>query len=165
MTMHDDLDKSRTRLKKEATALQKIGEKLVLLSDDQLGRMSLPTRLLEAIQNVRAIRTHGARRRQMQYIGSLMRSVDAEPIEQACLAIEQGAYGQAKAFHRIEAWRDQLVDGDDAVFHEILDTFPDADRRRLGQLVRSARKEKEKNAPPKSARNLFRYLKALTAGK
>ena len=165
MTMHDDLDKSRTRLKKEATALQKIGEKLVLLSDDQLGRMSLPTRLLEAIQNVRAIRTHGARRRQMQYIGSLMRSVDAEPIEQALLAIEQGAYGQAKAFHRIEAWRDQLVDGDDDVFHEILDTFPDADRRRLGQLVRSARKEKEKNAPPKSARNLFRYLKALTAGK
>ena len=165
MNMHDDLEKSRTRLKKEATALQKMGEKLVLLSDDQLGRMGLPTRLLEAIQTVRAIKSHGARRRQMQYIGSLMRSVDAEPIEQALLAIEQGAYGQAKAFHRIEAWRDQLVDGDDDVFQDILDTFPDADRRRLGQLVRSARKEKEKNAPPKSARNLFRYLKSLAAGK
>ena len=165
MNMHDDLEKSRTQLKKEATALQKMGEKLVLLSDDQLGRMDLPTRLMEAIQTVRAIKSHGARRRQMQYIGSLMRSVDAEPIEQALLSIEQGAYGQAKAFHRIEAWRDQLVDGDDDVFQVILDTFPDADRRRLGQLVRSARKEKEKNAPPKSARNLFRYLKALAAGK
>ena len=158
MNMHDDLEKSRTRLKKEATALQKMGEKLVLLSDDQLDRMGLPARLLEAIQSVRAIKSHGARRRQMQYIGSLMRGVDAEPIE-------QGAYGQAKAFHRIEAWRDQLVDGDDDRFQKILDTFPDADRRRLGQLVRSARKEKEKNAPPKSARNLFRYLNALAAGK
>ena len=165
MNMQDDLEKSRTQLKKEATALQKMGEKLVLLSEDQLDRMGLPTRLLEAIQTVRTITSHGARRRQMQYIGSLMRRVDAEPIEQALLAIEQGAYGQANAFHRIEAWRDQLVDGDDDVMRDILDTFPDADRRRLGQLVRSARKEKEKNAPPKSARNLFRYLKSLAAGK
>ncbi|WP_372682935.1 ribosome biogenesis factor YjgA [Desulfosarcina sp.] len=165
MSMHDDLEKSRTRLKKEATALQKLGEKLVLLSDDQLGRMSLPARLMEAIQTVRAIKSHGARRRQLQYIGSLMRSVDAEPIEQALLAIEQGAYAQAQSFHRIEAWRDQLIEGDDDVLKDILDAFPDADRRRLGQLVRSARKEKEKDAPPKSARNLFRYLKTLAAGK
>jgi ribosome-associated protein len=165
MDTHDDLEKSRTRMKKEATALQKMGEKLVLLSDDQLDRMGLPPGLLEAIQTARTIKSHGARRRQMQYIGTLMRSVDAEPIEQACLEIEQGAYRQAKAFHRIEAWRDQLVDGDDDVLQEILNTFPDADRQRLGQLVRSARKEKEKSAPPKSARNLFRYLKALAAGK
>jgi ribosome-associated protein len=164
MNMHDEPEKSRSRLKREATALQKVGEKLVLLSDDQLDRMGLPTRLLEAIRSVRAIRSHGARRRQMQYIGSLMRRVDAEPIEQALLAIEQGSYEQADAFHRIEAWRDQLVDGDDGPLQDILDTFPNADRRRLGQLVRSARKEKEKHAPPKSARNLFRYLKTLAAG-
>jgi ribosome-associated protein len=99
----------------------------------------------------------------MQYIGTLMRSVDTEPIEQALLAIDQGNYRQAKAFHRIESWRDQLVGGNDDVIHEIMDVLPDADRQRLGQLVRSARKEKQKNAPPKSARNLFRYLKALAA--
>jgi ribosome-associated protein len=57
------------------------------------------------------------------------------------------------------------VDGDDDVIDEILGTLSDANRQRLGQLVRSARKEKEKSAPPKSARNLFRYLKALAAGK
>ncbi|MBC2712717.1 MAG: DUF615 domain-containing protein [Desulfosarcina sp.] len=161
MEMHGDFEKSRTRLKKEATALQKTGEKLVTLSDDQLSRMELPTALMEAIQAVRSMKSHGARRRQMQYVGALMRSVDVEPVEQALLEIEQGVYRQAKAFHRIEAWRDQLVAGDDDVIHEILDTFPDADHQRLGQLVRSARKEKEKNAPPKSARNLFRYLKQL----
>ena len=161
--MHDDIEKSRTRLKKEATALQKMGEKLVTLSDDQLSQMELPTMLINAIQAVRTIKSHGARRRQMQYIGTLMRNVEVEPIEQALLEIEQGAYRQAKAFHRIEAWRDQLVAGDDTVIDEILETFPDADRQRLGQLVRSARKEKEKNAPPKSARNLFRYLKEMSA--
>jgi len=165
MDKPDDIEKSRTRLKKEATALQKMGEKLVLLADDQLDRMGLSTALLEAIRTARAIKSHGARRRQMQYVGTLMRNVDAEPIEQALLEIEQGAYRQAETFHRIEAWRDRLVDGDDDVIHEILDTFPNADRQRLGQLVRSARKEKEKSAPPKSARNLFRYLKALAAEK
>ena len=161
--MHNELEKSRTRLKKEATALQKMGEKLVTLSDDQLSHMELPTMLINAIQAVRTIKSHGARRRQMQYIGTLMRNVEVEPIEQALLEIEQGAYRQAKAFHRIEAWRDQLVAGDDTVIDEILETFPDSDRQRLGQLVRSARKEKEKNAPPKSARNLFRYLKEMSA--
>ncbi len=163
MGKHDELEKSRTRLKKEATALQKMGEKLVTLSDDQLSHMELPTMLINAIQAVRTIKSHGARRRQMQYIGTLMRNVDVEPIEQALLEIEQGAYRQAKAFHRVEAWRDKLVAGDDTVIDEILEIFPDADRQRLGQLVRSARKEKDKNAPPKSARHLFRYLKELSA--
>jgi ribosome-associated protein len=97
----------------------------------------------------------------MQYIGTLMRKVDAEPIEQALLEIEQGDYRQARTFQRIEAWRDRLVGGDDDLIDEIADAFPEASRQRLGQLVRSARKEKEKNAPPKSARNLFRYLKSL----
>ncbi|WP_410290461.1 ribosome biogenesis factor YjgA [Desulfosarcina sp.] len=160
--MQDDAEKSRTRLKKEAAALQKIGAKLVTLSDDQLDRMNLPLRLREAIEAVRSMRAHGARRRQMQYIGSVMRSVDVEPIQQALLEIEQGAYLQAREFHCFERWRDQLMAGDETVFEEILENFPHADRQRLGQLVRSARKEYEKEAPPKSARNLFRYLKGLS---
>ena len=162
MDSKDDLEKSRTRLKKEAAALQKMGERLVRLSDDRLNRMELPQALLEAIRTVRTITSRGARRRQMQYIGTLMRKVDAQPIEQALLEIEQGDYRQARTFHRIEAWRDRLVGGDDDLIDEIVDTFPEASRQRLGQLVRSARKEKEKNAPPKSARNLFRFLKSLS---
>lgn len=161
MDTNESLEKSRTQLKKEATAIQKVGEKLARLSDDQLARMDLPSVLMAAIQAVRPMKSHGARRRQMQYLGTLMRNVDVDPIEKALLEIEQGAYRQAKTFHRIERWRDRLVAGEDAVFENILETFPDADRQRLGQLVRSARKEKEKNAPPKSARNLFRYLKDL----
>lgn len=165
MQNDDGVEKSRTQLKKEATALQKMGEKLVLLSDDPLNRIGLPSRLLEAIQTCRTIKSRGARRRQMQYIGTLMRSVDAKSIERARLAIDQGDQRQTEAFHRIEAWRDQLVDGNDEAIFEIMDTFADVDRHRLRQLVRSARREKEKNAPPKSARNLFRYLKLLEDGK
>jgi ribosome-associated protein len=164
MNTDENLEKSRTQLKKEATALQKMGEKLVTLSDDQLSRMALPPALIEAIGVVRTMNSRGARRRQMQYIGSIMRSVDKEPIEKALMEIEQGAYRQAKAFHRIERMRDQLVAGEGDGIEGVLETFPDADRQRLGQLVRSARKEKERNAPPKSARNLFRYLKDLNSG-
>ncbi|WP_319525304.1 ribosome biogenesis factor YjgA [uncultured Desulfosarcina sp.] len=157
-----ELTKSRTQLKKEAIALQKIGEKLVQLSDEQLKRMDLPARLIDAIDDIRPMTSHGARRRQMQYIGSLMRDVDIAPIEQALQEIEQGEYQRAREFHRLEDWRDRLVDGDDEAMMEILDAFPEADRQRLGQLVRSARKEKQNNNPPKSARNLFRYLRELS---
>ena len=162
MTDDEFTEKSRTRLKKEAHALQRIGERLAGLSDDQLDRMELPGDLRQALTEVKTMHSHGARRRQMQFIGGIMRNVDITPIEQALLEIEQGALGQARAFHRLEAWRDQLVAGDDVLMEEILATVPAADRQRLGQLVRSARKAQEKeNAPNKSARHLFRYLKSI----
>jgi ribosome-associated protein len=160
--MNEEIEKSRTQLKKEATALQRIGERLVALSDDQLKRMALPKALMEAIALIRGMKSHGARRRQLQYIGTLMRSVDVQPIETALLEIEQGAYRQAQAFQRLESWRDRLVAGDDQLLVEILQAYPQADRQRLGQLVRSARKKTTTEAAPNSARNLFRYLKTLT---
>jgi len=161
MKTEEAIAKSRTQLKKEAIALQKIGEKLVQLSDEQLRRMDLPAQLIDAIVDIRSMTSHGARRRQLQYIGSLMRHVDVAPIEKALLEIEQGEYQRAREFHRTESWRDRLIDGDDEAMTEILEAFPKADRQRLGQLVRSARKEKQNNKPPKSARNLFRYLRDL----
>lgn len=160
--MKETDQKSRTQLKKEAIALQRIGERLVGLSDEQLKRMDLPRQLMEAIEAIRDMTSHGARRRQFQYIGTIMRGVDTEFIEQALLEVEQGAYQQARAFHQLESWRDRLVAGDDGLMNEILDAYPQADRQRLGQLVRSARKKTTGTATPKSARNLFRYLKTLT---
>lgn len=159
--MNEDNQKSRTQLKKEAIALQKIGERLVILSDEQLKRMDLPRQLAEAIAAIRSMTSHGARRRQFQYIGTLMRGVETDPIERALMEIEQGAYEQARAFHRLESWRDRLIAGDDAVMDEILSVYPQTDRQRLGQLVRSARKKNTVQATPNAARNLFRYLKGL----
>lgn len=160
--MNEDIEKSRTRLKKEAVARQRIGDRLAGLSAEQLTRMDLPEELADAIKDLRSMSSHGARRRQLQYIGAVMRKVDVAPIETALLEIEQGAYQQAQAFHRIEAWRDRLVAGDDGAMAEILEAHPQADRQRLGQLVRSARKKLGDKADPTSARNLFRYLKTLS---
>jgi ribosome-associated protein len=161
MDRDEPIEKSRTKLKKEALVLQQTGEKLVALSEEQLIRIELPVVLLKAVLDAKGMKAHGARRRQMQYIGSLMRKVDVVPIEQAIRVIEQGAYDQARTFHKIESWRDRLVDGDDELMETVLSNHPHANRQRLGQLVRSARKEKEKSSPPKSSRNLFRYLKEL----
>jgi ribosome-associated protein len=157
-----EIEKSRTQMKKEAAVLKQMGAKLTALSQDQLRHMDLPTELMTAIEAFWEMKSHGARRRQLQYIGSVMREVDATVIEQGLLEIAQGASLQARAFHRLESWRDRLVDGDDDLMQTILTEHPHADRQRLGQLVRSARKEKGKNAPPKSARNLFRHLKEIT---
>ena len=159
--MNGEPEKSKSQRKREAISLQKIGERLSGLSDDQLKGMHLPAALVEAIRMLRSMTSHGARRRQLQYIGALMRDVDTAPINQTLLAIDQGNLRQAKHFQEVEQWRDRLVNGDDAAMNEILDRFAHADRQRLGQLVRSARREKQKNAAPTSARNLFRYIKAL----
>ena len=109
--MTEDREISRTQRKKEATALQKMGEKLPALNDEQLKTMDLSVELMAAIRDLRPMSSHGARRRQTQYIGALMRAVDVAPIERALLEIEQGAYKQARAFHRLEDWRDRLVGG------------------------------------------------------
>jgi ribosome-associated protein len=159
----EETPKSRTQLKKEALAIQKMGEKLVMLSDDQLTAIPLPSELAQAIQDIRRMTSRGARRRQMQFIGALMRHVDLSAVRQSLLEIEQGAYQQAKAFHRIEAWRDGLIEGDESLLERILKQCPAANRQRLGQLIRGARREKAKGLPSKSARNLFRYLKELAS--
>ena len=157
----EPFEKSRTQLKKEALDLQKTGEKLVALSGEQLQRIDLPAVLLRAVGEAKTMKSHGARRRQMQYIGSLMRKIEVAPIEHAIQTIEQGAYDQARAFRKIEAWRDRLVDGDDDLMETISSSHPHVDRQRFGHLVRSARKEKQKGATPKSSRNLFRFLREL----
>lgn len=163
MTHEEAPEKSRTRRKKDAHHLQRIGEKLAALSETQLNRMGLPAELMEALLPLKTLRSHGARRRQMQYVGALMRKIDVAPIERELREIEQGAAIQTRMFHRIEEWRDRLVAGDDTLLDELLDIFPDADRQRLGQLVRSARKEAGKETPNRSARHLFRYLQAVSA--
>lgn len=155
-------EKSRTQYKKEALYLQALGEKLVGLGDDQVKGMNLPEELFDAVVFAKGIKKHGALRRQLQYIGSLMRLVDPEPIEHKILEIEQGAHQKAIHFQKIEKWRDGLIAGNNVLMEKIINAHPEVDRRRLGQLVRSARREKTKNAPPKSSRNLFRYLKEIS---
>lgn len=155
--------KSKTRIKKEMIELQKTGERLVRLSPEQLDSIDMPDKLREAVMLARTLTRHGARHRQMQYLGVLMRSIDVGPIHKALADIDGGLKNRAAQFHLIEQWRDRLVGGSDELLEEVFTRFPDADRQRVRQLVHNARREKEANpAKSKSARALFRCLRELS---
>lgn len=152
---------SRSQLKRDAEALQDLGLALVELPQAKLDRIELPEQLREAIDLARRITAHGGKRRQMQFIGKLMRKLDAEPIRAQLEAMQQADRRAAQRFHLLEALRDKLIaEGDDAL-GELLERYPTADRQHLRQLVRQAQQERDKNKPPASARSLFRYLREL----
>ena len=124
-----------------------------------LARLELPEDLREALLEAQRIRSHEAKRRQMQYIGRLMREVDAEPIR-AQLAAVEGTSAQAAAAHRrLEAWRARLLD-DDAALTELVAAHPAADAQQIRALIRNARQEQKLGKPPRASRELFRMLKA-----
>ena len=152
--------KSKTQKKREAHSLQKLGEKLVQLSKAQIKEIDIPEEVLDALNLARTIKSHEGLRRQVQFIGSLMRKIDSDSIQQAVDQIEQGNYKKALEFKETEQWRDQLISGNNDLMNEILNQY-DADRQQLSQLVRNARKEDGSNKPPKSSRILFRYLREI----
>jgi ribosome-associated protein len=155
---------SKTRRKREMTELQALGAALVGLPESQLDQMQLDSALRQAVLDAKRITSHEAKRRQLQYIGRLMREVDAEPIR-ARLAAVEGRSSQATAAHRrLEAWRERLL-ADDAALTHFASEHPRVDLQEIRSLIRSARKEQKEGKPPRAYRELFRVLKTLeTAG-
>jgi len=162
MSDHEEPElKSKSQLKREMTALQDLGKKLTKLSAQQLQKIPLPDELHRAIDDARVIHSNSAMRRQMQYIGRLMRSADIEPIA-AAIDFLNSQNNQANAhFHKLERWRDRLVAEGDTALSELLEAHPKADRQQLRQLIRNAQNESAKAKPPKSARQLFHILREL----
>jgi ribosome-associated protein len=155
--MQDELT-SKTKKKQEMHALQKLGAALVELSAAHFGSMTLPEALQQAVQEARRIRSHEARRRQMQLIGKLMRGLDPEPIR-AQLAAVSGGSAQERARHqRLEHWRARLMD-DDAALTAFASEHRDADLQNLRSLLRNARKEQKDGKPPRAYRELFRLIR------
>ena len=153
---------SKTRKKREMLDLQKIGVELAALPPSQLDRMSIPEGLRKAISEAKKINSHGAKKRQMQYIGRLMRETDATPIRAQLDAINSGSAQSAAAHRRLEAWREKLLAGDDALT-EFAAAFPDSDLQALRTLIRNTRKEQKEGKPPRSFRELFRLLKECSS--
>jgi ribosome-associated protein len=151
---------SKTRRKQEMHALQALGEQLVELPAERLSKIAIPQELREAIGFARTITRFEARRRQMQYIGRLMRDVDPAPIQAALDAINGQAVEETARLHRIERLRQRLIE-DEQVLGEIASAFPGADLQRLRALRRNALREREAAKPPRYFRELFRALKAL----
>jgi ribosome-associated protein len=158
----EDRPPSKTRRKHEKHALQDLGEALIALDPKRLAQLDLPERLADAIGQARGIRAHEGRRRQLQYVGKLMRTVDPEPIRHA-LALAAGDSRQAvELMHRCERWRDRLLD-DDAALTELLSRYPGIDSQPLRATIRSARRERSAGAAPRHARELYRWLHATLA--
>lgn len=170
MSPHSDPDlapddeKSKSQSKREMTALQELGAALVDLSTHELDRITLPEKLRDAVMAARSIAQRGARKRQLQYIGRIMREVDAAPIREQLAELQSRSRQSAARLHHLERLRDRLLEIGDAALQEVVETFPNADRTHVRQLVREALKEKQQNKPPRAARTLFRYLRRLQDG-
>jgi len=161
MDFEDDIPASKAQLKREVEALQRLGEELITLPEQQLASVPLPEKLRDAVEFARRITSRGALKRQRQYVGKLMRDVDPAPIR-ARLQELRDADRLAKArFQQVEAWRDRLVAEGDAALAEFIEQHPTADRQHLRQLVRAAAQETALEQPPKHARVLFRYIQSL----
>ncbi|MBE0623069.1 MAG: DUF615 domain-containing protein [Burkholderiales bacterium] len=158
--MQDEPDEStsKTRRKKDMLALQDLGVQLVALNEQQLQDMQLPEPLLDAVQEAKRLTKHEARRRQMQYIGRLMRDIDATPIRERLEQWRGQGREHTAQLHAIERWRDELLAADPALAR-FLDEHPAADSQQLRSLIRNARREQGAALPPKSYRELFRVLR------
>jgi ribosome-associated protein len=134
---------SKTDLKRESAELQKLGEALLTLRADLMQRLELPEKLAEAVAEAKRITNFEGKRRQMQYLGKLMRGLDEanlQAIRDALQEQQQGSAGEALALHLAEQWRDRLIASEDA-FGEWLQAHPDTDTQQLRALIRQARKD------------------------
>jgi len=159
MKEFDDDRPSKTQLKREADELQALGNALVKLPVSVLEDFSLPDNLLNAIKVAQSIKKNRGLKRQMQYIGKLMRQQDIEKIQKAYNVYFSQKNRKKDEFHVYEDWRDKFLNNDRTVFNDFLEQYPEVDRQHLRQLQRNALAEKRQEKPPKYARLLFKYIK------
>ncbi len=150
---------SKTRRKHAMHALQDLGEALVALDPKRLAELPLPERLADAVAAARGIRAHEGRRRQMQYIGKLMRDIDPAPVQAALDRWAAGAPADHAQFAAAERWRNELL-VDETALDRFMLAHPHVARASLASLVREAQAERARGGPPHRYRELFRTLRA-----
>jgi ribosome-associated protein len=157
----EEVQPSRTQRKRADQELQDLGQALVAVSEEKLGEFDLPERLRDAIMAARGISRFGALRRQMQYIGRLMREEgDAETIRNRLDAWNGVSVEETARLHLIERWRLKLLKEETAL-EELIAEYPRADVQQLRTLIRNTKRETETSKPPKSFRELFQVLREL----
>lgn len=155
---------SKSQLKRDMHALQELGEALVELPKDALKRMPMPEKLADAVRDARRITDHEGKRRQIQYVGRVMRSLtDTETAALRTALDTQRGVNKAETarLHWIERTRDQLLANDDALT-AFLRQYPAADIQEGRTLIRNARKEAQLNKPPRYFRELFQWIKTAS---
>ena len=151
---------SKTKQKEAMHELRDLGAELVELSVGQLKRINLPENIFDAVRECQKITAHGARRRQIQYLGKLMRSVDDEPIRAGLALLRGESSAETARLHRLERLRVKLLE-DESTLSDIAALWPAVDLQHLRQLRRNALKEQEQNKPPKNFRAIFQVLQEL----
>lgn len=159
---------SKSQLKRDSTRLQELGARLVALSPQRLKQLPLSENLYIALRDAQRITAHEAKRRQMQLVGKLMRDAHIDPIQAQLAEWEGDSQEQIAAFHKLERWRDKLLESDDN-FTKFMNLYPAADAQHLRTLIRGARKEQAANAAllqgqepqRKQFRSLFQEIKRL----
>jgi ribosome-associated protein len=139
MELKAEFDGSRSKLKAESDALQKLGVALLDLPESRWEKLDLPEKLLDALKEAKRITNFEGKRRQMQYIGKLMRKVDPAPIEAAVVAAKKGSATETLSLHRAEKWRDDLI-ADEGALERWMSEYPATDAQHLRSLIRQARK-------------------------
>ena len=152
---------SKSQLKREMTALQELGEELVAQPKDRVMRVPMPEDVRDAILECQRIKDHEGRRRQMQYVGKKMRSLEEDELAAINKVLDSwkgASKAETAAMHALERRRDKLL-ADDGALTELLADYPELDGQRLRTLIRNARKEQAEQKPPKAYREIFQILK------
>jgi ribosome-associated protein len=154
---------SKSELKRQSNELQKLGEQLIEAPRDRVKRVQMPDEVRDAILMCQTITNHEGRRRQLQFVGKLMRTLDEEEVAVIQRTIESWkgtSKAEAAALHALERRRDKLL-ADDKALTQLLEEHPHLDVQHLRTLIRNARKEQAENKPPKAYREIFQILKDL----
>ncbi len=152
---------SKTSLKKQSTDLQKLGRTLSQLSPRELDSLQLDPELRSAVDHARRISGGSALKRQIKFIGGLLRVMDAHPVRESLAALKMQSNREIRHHHRLENWRERLLEDGDSAIGDLVDEAPMVDRQRLRQLVRKARKEGAQDKDPHATRALYRYLREV----
>lgn len=159
----DDIDfgPSKSQVKRECHHLLDVGDIILKLSPEDRNTLDLPVELEEAIGTALKIKSRSGLKRQRQYIGKLLRAIDAEAIEKQLNKILHRHDTNTAQFKRLEKWRDKLIDNDKETLDEVFSHYQQIDRQHIKQLIRIANQEMKQNKPPAAARKLFKYLREL----
>ena len=156
---------SKSQLKRESTALQKLGEELVNEPRDRVLRVPLPDEVREAILDCQQIKDHEGRRRQLQFVGKQMRGLEQHEIDEIRKTLDSwrgASKSETAALHALERWRDRLIH-DDGALTALRSQYPQVDMQQLRTMIRNARREQTEGKPPKAYREIFQLLKQLQA--
>jgi len=155
----EDLPKSKSQVKRDMEEMQELGKLLVTLNEKHLREVPLEEPLRDAIMQARVMKHREGYRRQLQFIGKLMRSADRDAIGATLERQQQKDAEQVHFLQQAENWRDRILAEGDAALNEFAGAHPGTDRQYLRQVLRAALKDRKEGKPPTNARKLFKYLR------